>query len=153
MASPGNWLADTFSSDAKEGDLVKSRSMNTTRMAAVVAPLLAGISTALGDVSDTPPFDSVNFQRQLILASVALIALVSTADIIGRSVAASRAQVPVGTLFPTPIRASKDVSGAADVQGSVMAFRSTGVAGDGEYLFVGADGTASWEQRTKITLL
>src|SRR5262245_39733304 len=102
MASPGDWLADTFSSDAKESDLVKSRSMNTTRMAAVVAPLLAGIATALGDLSDTPPFNSVNFQRQLVLALVALIALASVADIIGRSVAASRAQFPVGTLFPSP---------------------------------------------------
>jgi hypothetical protein len=46
-----------------------------------VTPVLAGIWTAISEVVDTPPFDQADFQRQLVLALIGLIAFVSVADI------------------------------------------------------------------------
>lgn len=155
MPSPMNWLEQTFSSETSEDDLVKSRSLNTTRMAAVVAPILAGIWTGVSEVVDKPPFNHVGFQRQLVLAFIGLIALVSVADIIARAIASSKAQVPVATLFPSPVSATKDVSGGPDLAGSVVAFRSVNArngASLSEFLFVSEDGTASWETDAGITL-
>jgi hypothetical protein len=150
-----NWLTETFSSTSSDDDLVKSRSLNTTRMAAVVAPVLAGIATAVGELADQPPFDKAGFQRQLILALVGMIAVVSVADIIGRAVASSRAGVPVATLFPSPVKASKDVPDERDIDGHVVAFRSLNVGGsavEAEFLFVGPDGASSWETGAGINL-
>lgn len=155
MPTPANWLAQTFSADASEDDLVKSRSLNTTRMAAVVAPVLTGIWTGISELTKTPPFNDPQFQRQLVLAFIGLIALVSFADIIGRAVASAKSQVPVATLFPDPVKASKDVPQAPDIQGHVVAFRSLSIAGatgPSEFLFVADDGSASWETNSGITL-
>ena len=44
-----NWLKETFSSTASEEDIVKSRSLNITRISGVVLPVLVGVSTAIGE--------------------------------------------------------------------------------------------------------
>lgn len=82
-----NWFSETFSSDADADDIVKSRSLNITRIAGVLVPILAGIATAIAEVADKPPFNDSAFQKQLVLALVLLIAVVTVADIIGRSIA------------------------------------------------------------------
>jgi hypothetical protein len=160
MQSPATWISETFSSTASEDDLVKARSFNVTRIAGVVAPILAAIATAVGDLSDTPPFDEPGFQRQLILAFIGLIALVSVADILGRSIATNKVAAPlaVATPLPTPIKARKRVDAMVgdDVTGYVAAFRASNATTpgkSGEYLFLSDDGVASWEPAKMITLL
>jgi hypothetical protein len=133
-------------------------------MAAVVAPVLGGIWTAISEFTDNEPFSDPGFQRQLILAFIGLIALTSVADIIGRSVAtsvtASRAQAPhspVATVLPNPIDAKKLVKPPdPDIDGQVVAFRSLndrGEAADSEYLFVADDGAVSWESGKDLKLI
>lgn len=159
MAGPLTWISDTFSSEAKEEDLVKARSLNITRIAGVVTPVLAGIWTAISEVSDTPPFNRTDFQEQLILALIGLIALVSVADILARSIATTRVLPPVAVATPLPkaLTASKDVPNGPDIPGHVVAFRATNASEptrSGEYLFVRKDGKAeaSWERADTVTL-
>lgn len=147
-----NWITDTFSSDAKEDDIIKSRSLNITRITGVVLPTAVAIITVITDQMDKPPFNDPAFQRRVFLAFVGLIALVTVADILGRSIAA-RAPRPVANVLETPIPATKDVTGVNDPSGHVAAFRT--YMGDGpvgtEYLFVPKDGKApSWEPAARI---
>ena len=159
MADPMSWLSDTFSSVAEEDDLVKARSLNITRITGVVTPVLAGIWTAISELSDTKPFNQTGFQRQLILALIGLIAVVSVADILGRSIASAKTapSVAVATPLPSSLKASKDVPGAPDIAGRVVAFRASNAsepASSGEYLFVADDRTVdpSWERADVVTL-
>ncbi|WP_130447941.1 hypothetical protein [Kribbella rubisoli] len=100
-----NWFADTFSSDASPEDLVKARSLNITRITGVAVPVLAGISVAIGELTDQPPFNDAGFQRQIALALVALIGVVATADILGRSIASRDSHSSVGTILPRTLPA------------------------------------------------
>lgn len=158
-----NWFTDTFSSESSEDDIVKARSLNITRITGVVVPVLAGIATAIGEVAEKPPFDEVAFQRQLILALVALVAVVTVADILGRSIAAAgqaraeaSARVPVGTPLPAAIPAAEVVAAAVDVPGHVVAFRAANAdtaADAGEYLFVPTEkGTPRWLPAADLSL-
>jgi hypothetical protein len=61
VTGPLTWISETFSSTAKEEDLVKARSLNITRITGVVTPVLAGIWTAISEVADTPPFNQADF--------------------------------------------------------------------------------------------
>lgn len=145
---PGNWFAETFSSDASEDDIVKSRSLNITRITGVVLPVLIGISTAIGEVKNTPPFDDVAFQKRLILAVLLLIAVVTVADILGRSIAnlgqslASRGD-NVATMLPKAL-AARHVNVGLHADGHIVAFRASNASAptsSGEYLFVATDGS------------
>lgn len=144
----GNWFTETFSSDASEDDIVKSRSLNITRITGVVLPVLLGISTAVGELNDTPPFDDIAFQKRLILAVLLLIGIVTVADILGRSIAnlgqslASRAD-NVATVLPTAL-AARHVKDGLHADGHLVAFRAwnpSGPTSSGEYLFVATDGS------------
>ena len=146
-----DWISETFSAAPKEGDVVTARSLNVTRMSAVVAPILAGIWTAISEWTDRPPFDDTDFQRQLILAFVGLVAVVSVADILGRAIARSKS-APAAVLFPKPWTATQDVAGERDLQGQIVAFRVTDAEQPslGEFLFVGSDGKPIWVPSSKI---
>ena len=147
-----NWISDTFSSDAKEDDIVKSRSLNITRITGVVLPATVAIVTVITDQLDKPPFNDAAFQRHVFLAFVALIAAVTVADIFGRSIA-TRAQQAVATVLPKAIPARKDVTPGDDIDGHVLAFRTLGDSeAQSEYLFVpSGDGKVpSWEGAAKI---
>ena len=159
MESPLAWISDTFSSDAKEDDLVKARSLNITRITGVVTPVLAGVWTAISELADKAPFNQTDFQEQLILALIGLVALVSVADIVARSIAATRVTPPnaVATPLPTALKASKNISDGPDLPGRVVAFRAANASEpttSGEYLFVasGNDGETSWERADEIYL-
>jgi hypothetical protein len=156
VAGPLTWISDTFSSDAKEEDLVTARSLNITRIVGVVTPVLAGIWTAISELADAPPFNQADFQEQLILALIGLIALVSTADIFARAIATKTGlSIPVATPLPEPLKASKNVPTGPDLAGQVVAFRASNAsapAKSGEYLFTASDGATSWEPATVITL-
>jgi hypothetical protein len=158
VATPIGWVTSTFSADANEEDVVKARSLNITRIAAVVAPVLAGIATAIADFAKKEPFDDPGFQRQLVFVMVAFIALVTVADIIGRSVATGRATAPASVVLPGGVPAS--LTGGENhrnIEGTAVAFRTSAAGSadqDGEYLFVrnGADGdlAVSWELGSKL---
>ncbi|WP_410790562.1 hypothetical protein [Kribbella sp. C-35] len=156
-----NWFADTFSSDASPEDLVKARSLNITRITGVVVPVIAGISVAIGELADEPPFNDAGFQRQIVLALVALIGVVATADIIGRSIASRDSSV--GTILPRALPAKLVIPPAPGthankiVVGRVVGFRSTNGSNPGqwgEYLFVpdDSDENPSWQLVTALTL-
>jgi hypothetical protein len=137
-----NWFTDTFSSKASADDLVKARSLNITRITGVVIPVLAGISVAIGELADKPPFNDSAFQRQIVLALIALITVVATADILGRSIANRGSHAPVGTILPKPMPARLREAGAAGIDGQVVAFRDANSSNPGpwgEYLFVPDD--------------
>lgn len=140
-----NWFQDTFSSTTTEDDIVKSRSLNITRITGVVLPVLVGISTAIAEVKGKPPFDDPAFQKRLILALLLLIGLVTVADILGRSIAslgAARSLVPVATPLPKPWLADQIKPEDVDIPGHIIAFRASNAAEptkSGEYLFVPKD--------------
>lgn len=119
MADPVTWISETFSSATKEEDLVKARSLNITRITGVVTPVLAGIWTAISELSDTPPFNQTGFQRQLILALIGLVALVSVADMFARAIASAKTAppIPVATPLPKALKASKNIPTGPDLAG------------------------------------
>lgn len=151
-----NWFTDTFSSDAKEEDIVKSRSLNITRITGVVVPILAGIATAIGEVADRPPFSDVDFQKQLIIALVLLVGVVTVADILGRSLASLGSSLSAGaksigggigrsrdlgvaTPLPVPLPCKKILPNVLDEPGHIVAFRASNSSNpikSGAYLFV-----------------
>jgi hypothetical protein len=153
--SPFNWISETFSSDSSEDDVVKSRSLNITRITGVVLPVLVGITTAIGEVKDTPPFDDVAFQKRVIIAMILLVGAVTVADILGRSIAA-RATRAVSTALPSAVAAKQTVDANTKIAGHVVAFRTTNSeapASEGEYLFVPseAENKPSWQKATALT--
>jgi hypothetical protein len=156
VGNPWQWISATFSAEASEDDLVKARSLNTTRVAAVVAPVLTGIVTVVGDLKDKPPFDDVGFQKQVILALIGLIALVSAADILSRSLATARAAsaAAASTVLPGGVKAEKDDGrNNTKIVGTVVAFRTSNAdsaSEDGDYLFVTDQGVASWEKGSEL---
>lgn len=142
-----NWLAETFSAEASEEDIIKSRALNSTRIAAVVFPVLSGIATAIAELADKEPFNEPGFQKVLIIAALAFIAVVVVADLLARAISTTRL-VPVATTLPgiaaTWVRSSPPI----DLTGTVIAFRAANasVASDaGEFFFVpdeASDGAA-----------
>lgn len=139
-----NWLKETFSSAASKDDIVKSRSLNITRITGVVLPVLVGVATAIGELAKAPPFDDSEFQKRLFIVLIVLIGAVTVADILGRSVASlgKRLQVPVATPLPEPWAVRKIKPDAADLPGYVVAFRASNAEDpttSGEYLFVPSD--------------
>jgi hypothetical protein len=149
-----NWFQATFSTASTEEDVVKSRSLNITRITGLVVAALGGISAGLKEFSDVEPFNDIGFQRHLVLALIGLMALVAVADILGRSLATVRASTPASVVLPGGVPAS--LSGGVNhrnVEGMAVAFRTSTASSasvDGEYLFVRSDGNgkvqASWEK-------
>lgn len=154
MGTPLAWLADTFSSASKEGDGVATRSLNSTRITAVILPILTGVWTAISELADTAPFNDEGFQRVLIVAGFAFIAVVVVADMFVRAISANR-RVPVATPLPAPLVATW-VREGEDAAGRVVAFR----AGNAErpttaceYLFVPDGGGApAWVLATELSV-
>ena len=136
-----NWFTETFSSDASEDDVIKSRALNSTRIAAVVFPLFAGIAAAIGDLADKPPFDDTDFQKVLIIAAIAFIGFVTVGDMFARAISATKAPPPVATAMPG-LPATWQRNGP-DLDGTVVAFRALNAdtpTGTSEFLFVPEDG-------------
>jgi len=144
----GKWFGDTFDSGATQDDVIKARSLNVTRISAVVFPILSGISLALGELSDKAPFNDVSFQKQVILAMIALIAIVTAADIIGRSIATQRAGP--GAMLAAPVNATKAQAGK-DLLGMVLAIRV--VDGEAQFLFLSDNSQITWEAEGNIQLV
>ena len=141
------WLQQTFSSEVGNFDVIQSRSLNITRITAIVVPTLTAISTALAAQSLGAPFNDQNFQRQLFLAMVGLVALVAVADIFGRAIARKRSG-PVAS-FKSAVKALRTKKGSDD-KGTVVALRVSS-AGAIEYLFVHGS-ELSWEPEDRISL-
>lgn len=143
----GGWFGDTFDSGATQDDVVKARSLNVTRISAVVFPILSGISLALGELSGKAPFNDVSFQKQVILVMIALIAIVAAADIIGRSIATHRAG-PLAVLA-APLNATKAQAGK-DLPGKVLGMRVAD--GQAQFLFLSDTSQVTWEAEGDIQL-
>jgi hypothetical protein len=152
--SPAVWLSQTFLADATENDLVTSPSLNTTRIAAVIAPVLGGILTAISEVSDTPPFNETDFQKVLVIAALAFVGVVVVADMFARAIS-TRSQLPVATPLPKAVRA-RWIRPGADLDGAVVAFRATNGESPqdtGEFLFVSDTGrSARWLPAATVEL-
>ena len=149
-----NWFSDTFSSKAKENDLIAARSLNITRITAVVGPVAVGIWTGISELAEIEPFNDVSFQRSLILAFIGLIGIVTVADILGRSIATGRAASSSDTPLPMAIEATK-VQPGQDVPGKVVAYRARNASAPvptGEFLFVAdTTGATTWESAADIS--
>ncbi len=166
-----NWLTETFSSASKEDDIVKSRSLNITRVTGVVVPVLVGITTAIGELADKPPFDDVEFQKRLFISLVLLVGVVTVADIFGRSIASlgnslSEGAKSIGggigqsrnhgvaTPLPVPLPCKKILQNALDEPGHVIAFRASNASEpttSGAYLFVpDREGSPSWQTAASL---
>lgn len=139
MSNPASWLVETFSSKVTENDLIKARALNSTRISAVVLPVLTGIWTAIAELADKPPFNDTGFQRVLIIALLAFLAVVLAADILGRSWVSTKQQPAVATLANRlPVKRTEGV----DAAGHAVAFRAT--PGKLEFLFVPTEGAPAW---------
>lgn len=142
MGNIGSWLSETFNSGAKESDLVKARALNSTRISAVVLPVLTGIWTAISELADQQPFNDPGFQRVLVVVLVAFLAVVLAADIIGRSWVASRQQPASAQVHALGEQLPATATEGADVTGAAVAIRTTG--SELEFLFVPAAGAPRW---------
>jgi F0F1-type ATP synthase assembly protein I len=154
-----NWLQETFSADSTEEDVIQSRSLNITRIAGVVVPVVTAIGTAIANLADTEPWSQPEFQQRLFFALLAFVAAVTVADIFARAIAsaaAHRATRPAASLFPVPLAVAKEVPKRADVAGRIVAFRTSNAEAtseEGEYLFVSDDGTiAEWVKAQDVHL-
>jgi hypothetical protein len=145
MGSIRSWLSETFNSTATENDLIKARALNSTRISAIVLPVLTGVVTAVSEVTDKPPFNDPAFQRVLVVVLVAFLAVVLSADILGRSWVASRQQPQVRALGTQLAATATD---GVDEAGTAVAVRSTG--GTLEFLFVPPSGAPSWIAAEKL---
>jgi hypothetical protein len=159
MGGIGDWLSETFSSKSSEGDLIKNRSLNITRISAFIAPLLLGITTAIGDIADRPPWNDAPFQRQLLFVLVVVIAVIVVADLLARawvSASVHRSEELLATVLPSAVPATLELADAADLPGHVAAFRTfNGRSGSrgGEYLFVPSNGESpKWVAQKEIYL-
>jgi hypothetical protein len=152
LGSPAAWLSETFNADAGEDDLISSRSLNITRIGAVVVPVLAAIWTAISEWADKPPFNDVEFQKTLIVALIPFIAVLAVADMFSRAIATKAVATSMGIVaFATPISATKSSPGP-DSKGKVVAYRGGESTGAGQYLFVSEDGRLSWESAVIIVV-
>ncbi len=142
-----NWLQETFSSDASENDLIKTRALNTTRIASVVLPILAGTWTAISELAEKRPFNEPNFQKVLIVAGLGFVAVVLVADMFARAITTARsvANAAIATTLPAPITARWNLRPPdKDVPGKLIAFRASNAddpTATGEYFFVPDDST------------
>lgn len=146
MGSVTSWFSETFNAQASESDLIAARSLNITRIGGVVVPVLTGVWTAISEVGDIPPFDDIGFQKNLILALVAFVGVLSVADMVSRAIAVRAASPTPGFVtFPSAIPATWTLDGP-DMDGHVLAYR--GVTGEtsslNEYLFKADDTSFVW---------
>lgn len=152
------WFEQTFSSAAGENDLIKSRALNTTRIASVLIPVLGGIWTAISEFADKRPFNEPNFQKVLIVAGMAFVAVILVADMLARAITAGRAvsHAAIATTLPAPIVASRNLTPPdRDVVGKLIAFRASNADEPttmGEYLFIPNDAAkkSGWVRVTEL---
>jgi hypothetical protein len=147
VGNPVSWISDTFSASASEDDLIQNRSLNITRIGAVVAPLLLGTATAIGELAEKAPWNEPTFQRQLLFVVIVAVTVMVVADMLARalvSAAVHRSEESLGTILPTAFAAILDVPDGPDLPGNVVAFRTFNARNSShgsEYLFVPQDGT------------
>lgn len=155
MASVAAWFSETFNAAASETDLISSRSLNITRIGAVVVPVLTGVWTAISEAAEIPPFNDTEFQKTLILMLVPFVGLLSIADMFSRAISARASSGAKGLLtFAKPVSAVKAQSGL-DIKGRIVAYRGRDDSvstGEGEYLFLTEAGELSWEAASSLSL-
>jgi len=149
MGNIASWLTETFNSTAKETDLIKARALNSTRISAIVLPVLTGVWTAISEFTDQPPFNDPAFQRVLVVVLVAFLAVVLASDIIGRSWVAARQQPATPAVRALGEQLPVTATEGVDATGVAVAIRS---AGDKvEFLFVPATGAPRWVAAERVS--
>jgi hypothetical protein len=159
MSGIGGWVSETFSSDSSEDDLIQNRSLNITRISGVIAPLLLGATTVIGEIADKPPWNDAAFQRQLLLVVVVVVGAIVVADLLARawvSASVHRSEELLATVLPGAVPATLELADTEDLAGHVAAFRTfngrNGSRG-GEYLFVPSNGESpKWVAQKEIYL-
>jgi hypothetical protein len=145
-----SWLQDTFSagSDDDPDQLIKSRSLNTTRIGSVVLPVLTGVWTAISEFTDKPPFNEASFQKALIIVMVAFVGVVVSVDMLARAWVSAQQRAGSALVILPKALSCKSTDGK-DTPG-----RAIGVRVDGDatsYLFVATTGgTSTWIAEDKL---
>ncbi|HEX2046442.1 MAG TPA: hypothetical protein VHF27_01680 [Acidimicrobiales bacterium] len=99
-----NWLESIFSKDVQEGDVIKSRTLNVTKVTAI----LGSLATAVAGVVETQvdgPLDGLTPGQRLTLwiSVLAFVGLVVITDMVVRGVTSSATQVAKALAPATPL--------------------------------------------------
>jgi hypothetical protein len=102
-----NWLASIFSDEAEGNDLVKARTLNITKVTALLAPLATAVA-AVVDTQIKGPLSGLSPGQKLILwvALFGFLALVVSMDMLVRAITTSASLKSSATLLPVGLRAS-----------------------------------------------
>lgn len=106
-----NWLGSIFSADTEQDDIIKSRTLNVTKVTGILAPLVTGVA-GLVETQVKGPLDGLTPGQRLTLwlSMFAFLAAVVITDMVVRGVTAAATQVAKSlqpsTPLPTGLRGS-----------------------------------------------
>lgn len=126
MGEAGNWFSSMFSDESESTDLIKARTLNITKITALLVPIATGILAALeAFVVDEGPLAGLTPGQKLtiVIALIAFVTLLVIADMLVRGlVTASALRGPISPL-PTGLKGTWARPGK-DLDCSVVAARS-----------------------------
>jgi hypothetical protein len=144
-----NWFTSMFSSEATEGDAITGRTLNITKITALLVPIGTGIVALLNEIAgDDGPFAGIDLWQKvaIALAVIVFIGIVVAVDMLSRAYAtgkeAENASLAPLSFFAEPLTV-RDISKQDNETVKAIASRTSN-DGTTDFLVFGDDETPRW---------